>query len=161
MLKTLARKLDPDTDAIDLLKQDHRKVESLFADFENADKRQKLRLAREICSELEVHAKIEESLFYPAAKKDAREARDLVNEGIVEHEGIKRLIKQIPTLTTADELFESRMKVLKEYVQHHVKEEEGKMFPEIAESDLDLKDLGDKLQKAKRRFQNAPASKAA
>lgn len=161
MLKTIARKLDPEPDAIDLLKADHRTVEALFSEFENADKRSKLRIAKDICAELEVHAKIEETVFYPAAKKAAKNSGDLVNEGIVEHEGIKRLVKMIPTLTTADEFFESRVKVLKEYVSHHVKEEENKMFPKIIEGEIDLKDLGDKLVRAKDRLQNAPAKRAA
>lgn len=161
MLKTIARKLDPEPDAIDLLKADHRTVESLFSQFEKADKRSKLRLAREICHELEIHAKIEETLFYPASKKEVKGAADAVNEGIVEHEGIKRLVKLIPTLTASDEFFESRMKVLMEYVKHHVKEEESTMFPKIVESDLDLKALGEKLTLAKQRLQSAPMARAA
>lgn len=161
MIKTLARQLDPEQDAIDLLKADHRTVEALFSEFEKADKRSKLRLAREICGELEIHAKIEETIFYPTAKKEAKDAEDAVNEGIVEHEGIKRLVKLIPTLTASDDFFESRMKVLKEYVSHHVKEEEKTMFPKIVESEVDLKALGEKLAKAKQRYQSAPSSKAA
>lgn len=161
MIKTLVRTLDPEQDAIDLLKKDHRKVEALFEEFEDADKRSKLRIARQICAELEVHAKIEESLFYPAAKREAADARSVVNEGIVEHEGIKRLVAMIPKLTTADEFFESRVKVLKEYVSHHVKEEEHSMFPAIIESDMDLKKLGAKLLDAKRRLEDTPSKKAA
>lgn len=161
MLKTIARKLDPEQDAIDLLKADHRAVEALFTEFENADKRSKLRIAKDICAELEVHAKIEETVFYPAAKSSVKNSEDLVNEGIVEHEGIKRLVKMIPTLTTADEFFESRVKVLKEYVSHHVKEEENKMFPKIIEGEIDLKDLGDKLTRAKDRLKRPPAKRAA
>lgn len=161
MIKTLVRKLDPDQDAIDLLKADHRRVEGLFAEYEKADKRGRLRLARQICSELAIHAKIEETVFYPAAKREAANSKDLVNEGIVEHEGINRLVDIIPTLTTADEYFESRVKVLKEYVQHHVKEEETTMFPAIVESNLDLKELGSRLMLAKKRLQDAPRSKAA
>lgn len=161
VIKTIARAIDPEQDAIDLLKADHRKVESLFSDFEKADKRSKLRIAREICAELEVHAKIEETVFYPAAKKEAKKSTDMVNEGIVEHEGIKRLVKLIPTLTASDEFFETRVKVLKEYVTHHVKEEEKSMFPAIVESDVDLKAIGAKLALAKKRLQNAPTSRAA
>lgn len=161
MIKTLARKLDPEQDAIDLLKHDHRVVEALFDEFETADKRTKLRLARQICAELDVHAKIEESLFYPAGKREGEDLRQTVNEGIVEHEGIKRLVAMIPSLTNADEFFESRVKVLKEYVRHHVKEEEREMFPKLVESDVDLKALGAKMAKAKQRLQGGPASKAA
>ena len=153
MLKTIAQKLDPEQDAIDLLKKDHRKVEGLFKEFRNADNgRAKRSLARDICTELAMHAKLEEKLFYPTAKREAPEASDDVNEGIVEHEGIKRLVKQIPEMSASDELFESRMTVLEEYVKHHVKEEESTMFPKVVESDVDLKALGRKLEGEKRRL---------
>lgn len=153
MLKKIAQKLDPERDAIDLLRQDHRKVEALFKQFKNADNgRTKLSLARDICAELAVHAKIEEKLFYPTAKREAPDASDDVNEGIVEHEGIKRLVKQIPEMSANDEMFESRMTVLEEYVKHHVKEEESTMFPKIVESDVDLQALGRKLEAKKRRL---------
>jgi len=156
MLKTIAQKLNPEKDAIDLLKQDHRKVEALFKKFKAADNsRTKLALAKEICEELDTHAKVEEKLFYPTAKRDAPESTDDVNEGIVEHEGIKRLVKQIPTMSVSDELFESRMTVLEEYVKHHVKEEESTMFPKVVEGDVDLKVLGEKLEAEKRKLNAA------
>jgi hemerythrin superfamily protein len=156
MMKTIARKLDPEQDAIDLLKQDHRKVEALFEEFKAAgDKRTQKSIARQICAELEVHAKIEEKLFYPTAKREADEAEDAVNEGIVEHEGIKRLVKQLSSMNASEELFESRMTVLEEYVKHHVKEEETSMFPKIVESDMDLRAMGAKLMAEKRKLQSA------
>ena len=157
MMKTIAQKLDPEQDAIDLLKQDHRKVESLFKEFKAAgdNKRMQKSISRQICAELEIHAKIEEKLFYPAGKREADEAVDDINEGIVEHEGIKRLVKQLSKMNASEELFESRMTVLEEYVKHHVKEEESTMFPKIVESDLDLKALGARLMAEKRRLQAA------
>jgi hemerythrin superfamily protein len=156
MIRTLAQKLDPEQDAIDLLKQDHRKVEALFKAFKAAgDKRTQKSIARQICIELEIHAKIEERLFYPAAKREADAAEDDVNEGIVEHEGIKRLVRQLSNMNASDELFESRMTVLEEYVRHHVKEEESSMFPKIVESGLDLKELGQRLMTRKRRLRSA------
>lgn len=156
MIKTLAQKLDPERDAIDLLKQDHRKVEALFKAFKAAgDKRAQKTIARQICTELEIHAKLEEKLFYPAAKREADEATDEVNEGIVEHEGIKRLVKQLSNMNASDELFESRMTVLEEYVRHHVKEEESSMFPKIVESELDLKSIGQRMTTEKRKLQAA------
>lgn len=155
MLKTITQKLDPEQDAIDLLKQDHRKVEALFKEFKAAgdNKRMQKSIARQICAELDIHARIEEKLFYPAAKREADEAVDEVNEGIVEHEGIKRLVRQLSRMNASDELFESRMTVLEEYVRHHVKEEESSMFPKIVESDLDLKALAQRLFAQKRRLQ--------
>jgi hemerythrin superfamily protein len=152
MLKKIVQKLDPEQDAIDLLKEDHRKVEALFKEFKEAKGRTKLSLAKQICNELDVHAKVEEKLFYPTAKRQAPESTDDVNEGIVEHEGIKRLVKLIPTMSVSDELFDSRMTVLEEYVKHHVKEEESTMFPKIVESDIDLKALGKKLQNEKQKL---------
>jgi len=156
MIKTLAQKIDPEQDAIDLLKQDHRKVEALFKEFKAAsDKRMQKSIARQICTELDIHAKIEEKLFYPNAKREADEAKDEVNEGIVEHEGIKRLVKQLSNMNASEELFESRMTVLEEYVKHHVKEEESSMFPKIVESDMDLKAMGQRLMAEKRKLQSA------
>lgn len=157
MLKTIAQKIDPEQDAIDLLKKDHRKVESLFKEFKAAgeNKRMQKSIARQICTELDIHARIEEKLFYRAAKREAEEAVDDVNEGIVEHEGIKRLVKQLSQMNASDELFESRMTVLEEYVRHHVKEEESTMFPKIVESDLDLKALCQRMIAEKRKLQAA------
>ncbi|HUP92654.1 MAG TPA: hemerythrin domain-containing protein [Solimonas sp.] len=155
MLKNIIRKFDPEPDAISLLKEDHRKVEALFAEFDATDdKRMKGSIARKICDELDVHAKIEEKLFYPAAKRDkAEEVQDAVNEGFVEHEGIKRLIKEIQGMTPGEEFFETRLKVLKEYVRHHIKEEEHSMFPKVIESEIDLKALGQKLAQLKEKLQ--------
>ena len=156
MIKTIAQKIDPEQDAIDLLKQDHRKVEALFKAFKAAgDKRMQKSIARQICNELEVHAKIEEKLFYPAAKQEADEATDEVNEGIVEHEGIKRLVRQLSNMNASEELFESRMTELEEYVKHHVKEEESSMCPTIVESELDLQAMGQRLMAEKRKLQSA------
>lgn len=154
MFKTLIHKLDPAPDAISVLKEDHRKVEALFAEFEATDDgRMKGSIARKICAELEVHAKIEEKLFYPAAKREA-DADCEINEGIVEHEGIKRLVREIQGMNVSDELFESRVTVLKEYVRHHVKEEEHDMFPKIIESQMDLKALGTRLAALKEKLQS-------
>ena len=157
MMKTIAQKLDPEQDAIDLLKQDHRKVESLFKEFKAAgdNKRMQKSISRQICAELEIHAKIEEKLFYPAGKREADEAVDDINEGIVEHEGIKRLVKQLSNMNASDELFESRMTVLEEYVKHHVKEEETSMFPKIVESALGTGEELSDVALEKRRLQAA------
>ncbi len=153
MLKTIAHTLSTETDAISLLKADHRKVDSLFKEFEGADeKRDKLLIAREICMELAVHDKLESKIFYPATKATAKNAHDQINEGVVEHEAIRRLVAEIPKLKASDEFFESRVKVLIEYVKHHVKEEEQSMFPRIIESRTDLKMMGDQMAKAKERY---------
>ncbi|HUR40746.1 MAG TPA: hemerythrin domain-containing protein [Verrucomicrobiae bacterium] len=145
--------------AIAMLKKDHRKVEALFSQCEETDdKRAKTRLVREICAELELHAKLEESLFYPAAKRQAEEAEDTVNEGIVEHTGIKRLVRELKDMTASEELFEAKFTVLQEYVKHHVKEEENEMFPKIEKSPMDLEELGARMAAAKTRLE-APATR--
>lgn len=161
MLKELLDGKKSGKDAIDLLMNDHRQVESLFKQFEGAedDKREKRRIAREICAELGMHAKIEEQILYPEAARKIEEAKDKIDEGIVEHAGIKRLIKEIPRMSAGDDLFDAKVKVLKEYVQHHVKEEESETFPLLRRSELDLSDIGDKLAQRKERLQRA-ASRA-
>ncbi|TDU26392.1 hemerythrin HHE cation binding domain-containing protein [Panacagrimonas perspica] len=159
-------------DAIELLKADHRKVEALFDEYDaQSGKSAKLRIARKICEELDVHAKIEEKIFYPTSKAKAKEAKDDVNEGVVEHQGIKMLVKQISRMSASDEYFDSSVTVLKEYVKHHVKEEETEMFPKIQKSRVDLDALGERLAAAKARLtgassgrkpvRRAPAKKAA
>lgn len=159
MLKTIIHSLTPGDDAISLLKADHRKVEGLFKQFDAADdKRSKLSLAKTICMELAVHDKLESKVFYPATKRVAKDAQHEINEGIVEHEAIRRLVKEIPTLSASDEFFETRMDVLMEYVKHHVKEEEQSMFPKIVESDVDLVALGERMAKAKQKYQQEQGS---
>ena len=150
----------PPLNAIDLLKQDHRKVEQLFEQYESApDKRTKRQVAQTICTELEIHAKIEEQIFYPTSKAKAKEAKDPVNEGIVEHQGIKMLVKQISKMQASDEYFDSSVTVLKEYVKHHVKEEETEMFPKIESSRIDLDALGERLSDAKARLEKRGTGK--
>jgi hemerythrin superfamily protein len=143
-------------DAIELLKADHRKVEALFEQYDaESSKSAKLRIAQKICKELDVHAKIEEKIFYPTSKAKAKEAEDDVNEGVVEHQGIKMLVKQISKMLASDEYFDSSVTVLKEYVKHHVKEEETEMFPKIQKSRVDLDALGERLAAAKARLTSA------
>jgi hemerythrin superfamily protein len=150
MLKTIARKLDPAPDAVSLLEADHRKVDALFTEFEDGRGRARTATVEQICKELEIHAKIEEKIFYPQAKKVVR---DEINEGLVEHETLKRLVGELQRMSAADEMFEPRVKALKEYVKHHVHEEESKVFPAVVESELDLKALGEQLQAEKERLQ--------
>lgn len=152
MLKTIARKLDPAPDAVSLLEADHRKVDALFAEFEGGNGRSRANTVAQICTELEIHAKIEEKIFYPQAKKVVR---DEINEGIVEHESLKRLIGELRGMSASDEFFEARVTVLKEYVRHHVREEESNVFPAVVESDLDLKAIGEELQQMKERLQRS------
>ncbi|HEV7432206.1 MAG TPA: hemerythrin domain-containing protein [Steroidobacteraceae bacterium] len=139
------------TDAIALLKADHRQVSAWFAEFEKArTAKQKQELAQKICQALKVHATIEEEIFYPAFLA-ATEDKDLHHEAEVEHAGAKHLIAQIEASSPADDYYEAKVTVLSEMIKHHVKEEEqpGGMFAEARKSDLDLKDLGSKLRARK------------
>lgn len=100
---------------------------------------------------LTVHAQIEEEILYPAAKEalEDEEDQDLVNEAAVEHASAKELIAKIEAMTPEDEEFKATVKVLSEYIKHHVKEEETEMFPRLKETDLDLKAIGTQLYERK------------
>jgi hemerythrin superfamily protein len=140
----------PDTekvDAIALLKQDHRTVEDLFADFEkvSGDGR-KQKLAEKICLELSVHAQIEEEIFYPACEGKVEE--ELLKEAYVEHDGAKLLIVEILGGGAGDEFYDSKVKVLSEEIAHHVQEEEKRMeglFAQARKAGLDMDALGEQL----------------
>ena len=135
-------------DALALLKEDHRKVEKLFKDFESAkgDGR-KEKLARQICLELSVHTALEEKIFYPAC--DGKVDEDLLNESYVEHDAAKLLIAEIDAANgESDEYFDAKVKVLQEEIEHHVEEEEKPktgLFAQARDADLDLEALGERL----------------
>ena len=134
-------------DAVALLKDDHRTVEGLFAQFEKAtgDGR-KEKLARQICLELTVHAQIEEEIFYPACESKVEE--DLLKEAYVEHDGAKVLIAEIEAGGPDDEFYDSKVKVLAEQIEHHVKEEEQRLeglFAQARKGGVDMDELGVKL----------------
>jgi hemerythrin superfamily protein len=149
---TSGRNTDAPRDAIALLKQDHRTVSALFEEFEKADEEEQSAIAQRVCQLLTVHATIEEELLYPAAKEafEDEESDDLVNEAAVEHGSAKELIAKIEGMSSDDEHFKATVKVLGEYIKHHVKEEENEMFPELKKTELDLKELGSRL--ADRKF---------
>ena len=137
-------------DAITLLTADHDKVKKLFKSFEssgsNADKKEAL--VAEICTELTMHATIEEEIFYPAAR-EALEEQDLLDEAEVEHASAKELIAQLEDMKPGDELYDAKVTVLGEYIDHHVKEEQEAMFPKIWKAKLDLNALGAQMKARK------------
>jgi len=135
--------------AITLLRGDHAEVKDLFSQFEKARKDdRKAVLAARICMELTVHAQIEEEIFYPAARGALRE-EDLVDEATVEHASAKDLIAQIESSSPGDDLFDAKVKVLGEYIDHHVKEEQNEMFPKVRQTSIDLSELGQRLMARK------------
>ncbi|MBX7249335.1 MAG: hemerythrin domain-containing protein [Caulobacteraceae bacterium] len=135
---------DAAPDAIALLKADHRKVESLFEDFEKASaSKRKEELALQICLELTVHAQIEEEIFYPACEGAVEE--DLLKEAYVEHDSAKVLIAEIEAGSPGDEFYDSKVKVLSELIEHHVEEEEKRvegLFSQARNSGVDVEQLG-------------------
>ncbi len=134
-------------DAVALLKADHRKVEALFAKFEKAkDGKTKKALATEICTELTVHATIEEEIFYPACRDAVEE--DLRTEAYVEHDGAKVLIAELANSDPDNEFYDAKMTVLSEQIKHHVKEEEKPgegFFAQARKGDVDMDALGEQL----------------
>ena len=135
--------------AIELLTDDHEKVKGLFSEFEaiagdDSNLEEKAVLVQQICQELIVHMAIEEEIFYPAARS-AIDDDDLLDEAVVEHSSAKDLIEQLEAMTPDDDQYDAKVKVLKEYIEHHVKEEEEEMFPKIESSGLDLEYYGEQL----------------
>ena len=132
------------SDAVTLLKQDHREVANLIDQVEDAEGDELQSIAERICQLLTVHAQVEEELLYPAARK-AIDETDLVAEALVEHNSAKELIAKISELSADEEEYKATVTVLGEYVKHHVKEEEGQLFPKLKKSDLDLQQIGERL----------------
>jgi hypothetical protein len=134
------------TDAIALLKADHRKVEELFEQFEKARPAQQGKIAEQICNELKIHTIIEEEIFYPALRGKIEE--DVLNEAYVEHDGAKVLVNDIMARSPDDDFFEAKVTVLSEEIKHHVREEEKRgegMFAQARESGVDLVELRDRM----------------
>ena len=136
-------------DAIELLTKQHREVKEMFDRFENMTDRAKVskkKLADEICNALIMHTTIEEEIYYPATREASEETEDLVDEAVVEHASAKDLIAQIMEMDPGDDLYDAKVKVLGEMVEHHVQEEEEEMFPKTRELKLDLVALGQEMQ---------------
>lgn len=137
-------------DAIALLKADHAEVKKCFEDYQKlvdaeADGEERQPLAEQICMLLTVHAAIEEEIFYPAARELLGDDADLVDEADVEHASAKELIAQIQGMEPDDDHYDAKVKVLGEYIDHHVKEEQDEMFPKVKKAGMDTKAIGEEL----------------
>lgn len=144
-----ARAAAKPADAIKLLKDDHKEVKTYFKQYEALeDDSEKQALADKICLALTIHAQIEEEIYYPAAR-EAIDDDDLLDEAEVEHASAKQLIAEIQAMKAGDQLFDAKVTVLGEYINHHVGEEETEMFPESRDSKLDLQALGAALAERK------------
>ena len=146
-------------DAIVLLTDDHKKVKDLFEKFEKLSDRSKVnkkKIADQICLELTVHAQVEEEIFYPAVRDPIKDD-DLMDEAVVEHASAKELIAQISEMDPGDDLYDAKVKVLSEQIEHHVEEEEGEMFPKVRKSKVDLVALGEEMAARKEQLMASAA----
>ena len=141
----------PKKDACDLLDADHKAVKAMFKEYatlvesRSRSPAKKRQLADQICKELTVHATIEEEIFYPAVRKAIKDDA-LMNEATVEHASAKDLIAQIRQMDVKDEMFDAKVTVLGEYIDHHVKEERSEMFAQARQTKLDLVTLAEQLK---------------
>jgi hemerythrin-like domain-containing protein len=141
-------------DAISLLSADHAEVKQLFERYRqlvegSADEDRRSQLAAQICSALTVHAEIEEDIFYPAMR-EALDDELLLDQAEVEHALARDLIEQIESMDPGDALYDAKVLVLGEYIDHHVQEEENEIFPQAEKSGIDLDTLGAELGERKR-----------
>jgi hemerythrin superfamily protein len=150
-------------DALDLLKEDHERVQKLFDQVRSTDEQRHPAIFERIKLELDVHAHIEETVFYPNLKSQGdKELVDMVLEGIEEHRQVKMFLKEIDALSGDSSKFEPKLKVLMEDVEHHVSEEEDEMFPLVKDQlsrDV-LEDLAVAMEKEKRKFKKSLAAAA-
>jgi len=140
-------------DAINILKKDHDKVKGLFDDFEKAEKRaQKIKIVTEAIMELKIHATIEEELFYPSLRGKQKVDQDLLNEADEEHHVAKLLIAELEQMNGTESHYDAKFTVLSENIRHHVKEEEGDLFPQARRTDVNFELLGKKLLQRKQQL---------
>lgn len=141
-------------DPIEMLTADHKKVQKMFKDFEKMKEKDRdaaVVLVGEILTELTVHAQLEEEIFYPTVREadDSDEAQSLLDEAEVEHASAKDLISQIASMSPEDDLYDAKVKVLGEYIKHHIKEEEDEMFPKAKKAGIDMGELGTMMAERK------------
>ena len=141
-------------EATALLKADHKLVEQLFDDYEQSNtKSQKKQIVEQICKELSIQAQVEEEIFYPAVQKALKD-HELVPEAIVEHSTLKDLIDAVKGVEPDGDMYDAKIKVMCEYVKHHVKEEENEMFVEAKSTSLDMVKLGALMSERKTQLTN-------
>ncbi len=147
--------------AIELLKQDHDKVDRLFQKVKATEEEKHKELFEQIKEELEVHTHIEETIFYPKIKEE-KELEDIVLEGIEEHHQAKIFLRELSNLADDSEKFEPKLKVLMEDIEHHVQEEEGEMFPKIEKifDNATLEELGKQMEEEKKSFKKSQSAGA-
>jgi hemerythrin-like domain-containing protein len=143
-----APKKTKEPDAIAMLKQDHREAEDLFEQFKKArTEKRKAEIVAKVCEALKLHMRLEEEIFYPAARGEVED--DLLDEAEVEHASAKALIAELEGMEPDDRLYEAKVTVLSEYIEHHVKEEEKEVFPQARKSDMDLDAIAREMEALK------------
>jgi len=146
--------------AVQLIKQDHKKVASLFQKYQKAKGQEaKRRIADQAMEQLEIHTKLEEEIFYPAAKPEIEDS-ELISEALSEHTTVKGLIEELRSMESEDENFDEKWNELVENVQHHVQEEESELLPEVEDSNLDLAECGEEMAERKEELMEESGSGA-
>jgi hemerythrin superfamily protein len=148
-------------DALQLLIAEHREAQAMFQQYDQLAEAggkgdERMLLASQICVALTLHTQVEEELLYPAAREVLPGDEDIVDEAYVEHASAKSLVAQIKTMTSDQPLFDAKVKVLGEYVDHHVKEEEDELFPRLRKTALDLQALGERIAARKKQLMALP-----
>jgi hypothetical protein len=151
MATTTRSRKTGDDDVLSMLEQDHKKVQKLFKEFEKkhrADPERAREIVEQACTDLEVHAALEEELFYPTVRDamENEEDQELIAEALVEHDSAKQLIAQLRELDADDARYAATFIVLGEYVNHHIEEEQGEMFKRVRKLDLDLSELAQEMK---------------
>jgi hemerythrin superfamily protein len=134
-----------------MLKDDHKRVKGLFEEYKDANGRKQQEIADTVIHELDVHAALEEELIYPAIREQIDED-DLMNEANEEHHLVHVLLAELKKLDPSDDIFKAKFTVLGELVKHHVKEEEGEMFPKAQKADVDWEELSAEVHERKEQF---------
>lgn len=155
MQKTKTKNTAKNTmDAIGLLKKDHQTVRELFDRFERTEETSKRReIVEAACAELKVHAAIEERLFYPALRQQMADEAGLIDEADEEHHEVKILMAELDMMDGSEENYCAKFEVLSENVRHHMKEEEGSMFPKAKKTAIDFSALGERMRELKARLE--------
>lgn len=142
---------------LDLLRQDHQEVKRLFDEFPNADGRARQDIAEQVLKALETHTKIEEEHVYPAIA-EAIEDQDKIDEANEEHHVVTLLIKELKKMKASAEGYKAKFMVMSELVKHHIQEEEGELFPQAEETEIEWEEIGQKVMKIKERMMKQKGS---
>jgi Hemerythrin HHE cation binding domain len=147
--------------AVQMIRQDHRKVEGLFKKFDQAkSNRARKRICDQVIGELEVHTKLEEEIFYPAVRQELGD-EEMIEEAEKEHQQAKDIIQELKTMEAEDEQLEEKFAGLVECIKHHVEEEQSEMLPKAEESEMDLAHYGEQMSERKKELTGKPKTRRA